>query len=56
MYSVVLEVEILFILVTVAVLSSMLQKRFTIQNAVSSCVVGCIERKCVLRVIVKSSR
>ena len=30
-----------FILVTVAVLNSVLQKQFTIQSAVSSCVVGC---------------
>ena len=35
MYSVVLEVEVLFILAMVAVLSSMLQKQFMIQNAVS---------------------
>ena len=45
MYSVVLEVEVLFILVMVAVLSYMLQKQFSIQSAVSSCVVGCVEHK-----------
>ena len=40
-----LEVEVLFIFVMVAVLSSMSQKQFMIQSAVSSCVVGCIECK-----------
>ena len=39
MYSVVLEVEVLFILVMVVVLSSMLQKQFTIQSAVSEVVI-----------------
>ena len=38
------ESKVLFILVTVAVLSSVLQKQYMLQSAVSSCVVGCVEK------------